>query len=121
MREPDYDRYLAYCEDQENDMAEAEERERQEEMDQRNMEKEEMREMCSIAVSSPGKFEAEPIYVPYLWNASLEDGTPVEDGVVSVSIIEEDRFFFPELDHISEVTMYEDESGFVSVMCETPL
>ena len=63
-------------------------------------------------ISNPGKFEGEMIYLPYLWEQSMDCCTTHSDGSVSVRITDEDRVLFPELNSWS-IRMQESDDGFV--------
>lgn len=69
-------------------------------------------------ITAPGKFEAEMLYVPYLWNVVLEDGETdarweEELCIATVSITDTDRKEFPELGDATEAELWESEQGFV--------
>jgi hypothetical protein len=70
-------------------------------------------------IVSPGKFEAEPEYVPAFWDVVLNgcaDET-IDDGGREVSIVlvtDEDRARWPELRDIHAVAMVESDQGFIS-------
>ena len=76
-------------------------------------------------IISPGKFEGEMLYVPYLWSAVLEgygedEFADDEDGELIASYVEitdNDRAEFPELENAVEARLSEDSQGFV--WCET--
>ncbi len=78
-------------------------------------------------IRSPGKFEGEPIYVPYFWDCALQ-GMFAEDvnGVFFMPLDESDHVMFPELylntwDGVNDPTnkpvygiaLEESEQGFV--------
>lgn len=66
-------------------------------------------------IANPGKFEGEPLYVPYFWEAYLNGCADEDDGDVLVfHIEEEDRKEFPELASYNKVSLWEDDCGFVS-------
>lgn len=62
-------------------------------------------------IISPGKFEGERAYVPYLWSSG--DGDVSEEGEYSFSIILEDLEEFPELEGKAYVILLETDQGFV--------
>ena len=67
-------------------------------------------------IVSPGKFEGEPVYVPYFWDAFPPDWVEDEDddGVLIFKVSAEDRAAFPGmLDGVREVRLREDDNGFV--------
>ena len=81
--------------------------------------KEQMTEYV-IAVNHPGKFEGEPIYVPYFWDLVLngsQDGTIYdEDSPVDyVQVNVEDAEMFQELRGRSGlyILLWESNQGFV--------
>lgn len=58
-------------------------------------------------IKSPGKFEGEPVYVPFYYDWSLECG----DSVVMIS--EPDIIMFPELTGYTAIMIGESDNGFV--------
>lgn len=60
-------------------------------------------------ITSPGKFEREPIYAPYFYELWLDNGADNEP----IAVEDEDRREFPELEDIAEVRVSEDDDGFV--------
>ena len=71
-------------------------------------------------IKSPGKFEGEPIYVPYFYSLMLEGASEnfdyFPDGSTqdTFTIIEEDIIAFPELKGAKEVIIIEDTAeGFI--------
>jgi len=67
-------------------------------------------------ISSPGKFEGQPIYTPYLYECYLDGLHDEDSGDEILFIINENDFDeYPELADIAEVRMKVDEQGFVSV------
>lgn len=69
-------------------------------------------------IRSPGKFESEMVYVPYLWEQILSgDGEDV-DGQTYLSIEDEDREKFPELEDVTGVYLHTDDFGFVHCYAE---
>jgi len=69
-------------------------------------------------IRSPGKFEGEMLYVPYLWNCILDgDGDIMDDSqgnmFIRLHIEPEDIEQFPELEGTETVDLYETEQGFV--------
>ena len=75
-------------------------------------------EVESGIIKSPGKFEGEPIYVPYFWDLALEGEADVSeenadgDLIDSFDIRPEDVAEFPELKGATRITLMEDNSGF---------
>lgn len=65
-------------------------------------------------VSRAGKFEGEPIYTPYYWEA-LMDGMAdqTDDDADYFDVTDEDRELFPELAGAKRVAIHEDDNGFV--------
>jgi hypothetical protein len=69
----------------------------------------------------PGKFESEPIYVPYFWDMVL-DGSGGESFYFGenesvyemIEVSEEDREIFPELNGIFGLCLWESSQGFVN-------
>ena len=69
-------------------------------------------------IRSPGKFEAEMLYVPYLWEQVLGgDGEDMGDQTY-LRIEEEDREEFPELQDVTGVFLHTDDFGFVHCYAE---
>jgi hypothetical protein len=71
-----------------------------------------------IVISSPGKFEAEAIWVPHFWYMSMEGGGDEEvdspEGLhVIMDITPEDLAQFPELKGSKSILMWETDTGFV--------
>lgn len=65
-------------------------------------------------ITSPGKFEGEASYLPYMWERSVEDGCVADEfDVYTVEVDAEDVERFPMLERVDDVSMYEDEQGFV--------
>ena len=71
-------------------------------------------------IRHPGKFEGEPTYAPYFWDAVLDGGGDEEviadDGQTPVSffnVLPEDREKFPSLANVTRVEIWEDQDGFV--------
>lgn len=61
-----------------------------------------------------GKFEREPLYAPYFWDAGLNGGMDEDENNVWFFILhDEDRLEFPELAEAYAVSVEESESGFV--------
>ena len=67
-------------------------------------------------IKSPGKFEGEPIYVPYFWQVYL-DGFGEEMGdYVLFDVEPSDVVEFPELNGKSTIKLMENDQGFVMEM-----
>jgi hypothetical protein len=65
-------------------------------------------------ILSPGKFENEPLYVPYFWDAYLNGFADDDDGEVLTFIVnQDDRNEFPELANIRQVRLASTDDGFV--------
>jgi hypothetical protein len=69
----------------------------------------------------PGKFEAEPIYIPYYYDQILDGGTGEDiyfgegQPVYTMIIVsDEDREIFPELADVFGICIWESEQGFVN-------
>lgn len=67
-------------------------------------------------IRSPGKFEGEPIYVPYFWDEYLNGGADEEDedGVLIFIVTEEDRDQFPELKTGDRIGLVQTSDGFIN-------
>ena len=65
-------------------------------------------------ITSPGKFEGEPVYVPHFWEFYLNGfSDDDDDGVLSFNVDEDDRREFPELKGVDTVQLYQSDNGFV--------
>lgn len=68
-------------------------------------------------IVSPGKFEGEPIFAPYFWNAALEGMADDDDGeCYTFALSAEDHALWPELKEqgwTDTLMMWESEQGFV--------
>lgn len=65
-------------------------------------------------IRSPGKFEGEPVYAPYFWEALLDGMADKDDGKSAVFYItQEDKEQFPELKRRRAVRLFQDDNGFV--------
>ena len=65
-------------------------------------------------IRSPGKFEGEAVYVPYLWEVYLNGGAAEDDGeTITIDVEDDDRKEFPELDTVVRAYLEEDSNGFV--------
>lgn len=65
-------------------------------------------------ITNPGKFEGEMIYLPYMWEQSLEFCTQHSDGSVSVEVTDHDKMLFPEIPpRTKSIRMEESSDGFV--------
>lgn len=70
-------------------------------------------------IKSPGKFEQEPVYVPYYWDLVLDGGPDEqvddEDGTVHAifEIDMTDVEMWPELGITRKLDLWEDSQGFV--------
>ena len=65
-------------------------------------------------IRTPGKFEGCALYVPHFWGVVLDgDGEELPDGHVRITVTDEDRAEFPELEGEASVQLYETANGFV--------
>jgi hypothetical protein len=75
------------------------------------------REEYEQEVDRPGKFEGEQPWAVYFWEATLDgSGEDVYDGGTLLTLLtvdEDDRKLFPELDDVQRVAVWESDSGFV--------
>lgn len=75
------------------------------------------------SIRSPGKFEGEAIYMPYLFDMSLDGGCedfPIGSMLFTKCLISGcDKAEFPELGIKHEVWFYETDNGFI-VECNAP-
>lgn len=64
-------------------------------------------------IRNPGKFEFEPIYAPYFYDAYLNGMADEDDGEeLWFDVTDEDRAQFPELGKCTRVICREDSQGF---------
>lgn len=63
-------------------------------------------------ITSPGKFEAEPVYVPYFWEF-IKEGEELGDDGLQLEISNEDIAEFPELTGYKYIILWESDAGFV--------
>lgn len=69
-------------------------------------------------VVSPGKFEGEPEWVVFFWEAVLDGcGEDTEDGSVTVHVEDADKKQWPELQDVTDAVLWEDDNGFVHHRC----
>jgi len=65
-------------------------------------------------ICTPGKFEGEPIWVPYFWEIWLDGGADDDDGYyIGFDLTPDDVREWPELEACSRVELWQDDSGFV--------
>lgn len=67
-------------------------------------------------IESPGKFQGEARWVPYMWEQSLDgDYRFAEDdeSIIVVDVMPHDQARFPELREFAYVEMVETDDGFV--------
>ena len=65
-------------------------------------------------VSTMGKFEGAPSYVPYFWDVYLDGSADRDnDGILGFDIQKEDKEIFPELLKRRTVKLRETDQGFV--------
>ena len=70
----------------------------------------EMYQVQDARITSPGKFEGEPIWVPAFW----PDADQADDGTCYVILMAEDHEAWPELmPETYAVVLWEDDQGFV--------
>jgi hypothetical protein len=68
-------------------------------------------------ITSPGKFEGEPTFSVFFWDAGLSgfaDGIG-DDGEFFFDVDDEDRAKFPGLEGIKRLAIWVDDNGFVTV------
>jgi hypothetical protein len=65
-------------------------------------------------IIDPGKFEAEPIHVPYFWQIGLSGFADRDDGkTYGFDLTREDKERFPWLKRRRTVNLIETDRGFV--------
>jgi hypothetical protein len=75
------------------------------------------RQECEEMVKGPGKFEAEPVYLPYFYDMAMEgmEDDREWDGETEISVFQvtkEDRAMFPELADVKTVRLWVSDTGF---------
>jgi len=68
-------------------------------------------------ITSPGKFESQPVYAPYYYDIYLNGFADGDDGeVLLFGVTPDDRTIFPEIPRNKRVIhMVIDDAGFVNV------
>ena len=70
-------------------------------------------------IVSLGKFESEPLYIPYFWDMYLNGFADDDDGEsLTFEVTIEDREQFPELANVRHVFIWETDQGFVGHDCD---
>lgn len=65
-------------------------------------------------ITSPGKFELAPIFLPAFWESVLHGfANEGKDGNALINVGDEDRKEFPELGTMEQIGLWEEEIGFV--------
>ena len=66
-------------------------------------------------ICDPGKFEREPLYIPYYWDLFLDGCADFEDDYIKFEITIEDVKKFPELeDDLNKfIYLWSDSNGFI--------
>jgi len=65
-------------------------------------------------ITSPGKYEGEPVWVPAYWDAAMCGcADDEENGAVSFTIDADDVALWPELSGVERIVLWQDEQGFV--------
>ena len=66
-------------------------------------------------ITSPGKFQGEPVYAPYLYDQGADQEYLDADGTLyhAYKISREDREHYPALGGVFAVVLYERDDGFV--------
>lgn len=75
-----------------------------------------MQDYCTAngIITSPGKFEGEPLYVVAFWDAYLNGCTDDDvDGMLVFNLTNEDWQEWPELNGCKELRLFESDTGFV--------
>ena len=71
-------------------------------------------------IVSPGKFEGEPVWAPYFYEALLDGGADEDDGEVSTfEVTDDDRAEHPTLRGVIRVRMWVRDDGFVCTDTDT--
>jgi hypothetical protein len=61
-------------------------------------------------IRSPGKFEGQPLYVPYFWEQKPD---AIKGNVMCYEVLPKDKSEFPELKGRKVIKLIEDDMGFV--------
>lgn len=77
-----------------------------------------------MLVASSGKFEGEPWYAPYYWDAALNgDGENIggddEPFATRIEVTRAERTAFSLADDVVSVLLWESDQGFVQLLRET--
>lgn len=65
-------------------------------------------------IMSPGRFEGELVYVPYLYEVYLHGGHLSDDGeIITIEVEDKDRAMFPELENASRAYIQVTDTGFI--------
>ena len=65
-------------------------------------------------ITAPGKFEGEPVFAPWFWDAGLSGMSDDDDGeYYGFTLDESDVARFPQLAGKTRVALREDSAGFV--------
>jgi len=65
-------------------------------------------------ITNPGKFEGEPVYAPYFYDAYLNGMADYDDGdEMWFDITADDRAMFPEIGEATRAILSIDDNGFV--------
>lgn len=72
-----------------------------------------IRAACTYVVRTSPEYAGVPLYVPYLWMEYVESHRYEEDlsNTATFAILNADRFVFPELAGVDEVTLFQDDQG----------
>lgn len=86
---------------------------------------ERIRQQYESEVSSPGSYEGQERYVPYMHEQTLNGGGEClaarqdsVDCIMKVGVTEEDKELFPELRDVESVYLHEDNYGFITEITE---
>ena len=68
-------------------------------------------------ITNPGKFEREPVYVPYYWTIAMHGGSDEtlfqgETFFELFSVTPIEKVFFPDLKEVKTVMIWADSQGF---------
>ena len=69
-------------------------------------------------IQNPGKFEGQPLYVVYYWDAYINGFADRDNGkILGFDITDEDREYFPEIPKRKRtIKLYCDDMGFVRLI-----
>ncbi|MEM2264663.1 MAG: hypothetical protein QXX03_05675 [Nitrososphaerota archaeon] len=76
-------------------------------------------------ITNPGKFERQPLFVPYYYTLSLigahdKEITKYGFTFYVFKVADYEKIWFPALSDVKNIYIYEDEYGFVNYLTKKP-